>query len=383
VRYARLAAWDPRDDAPSPPDRHVLDRWILSRAADAAAACGTDLEAFDAAAAARTLSGFIDDLSTWYLRLSRRRFARSAQAAERAGAFATLRAVLLTTSRLLAPILPFLAESMYDNLIADEGGWPDSVHLTAWPAAELGADRDADLERAMDVARRAVELIRTLRSTAGIRTRQPLRSAWLAVPGGATLLTPVLVDLVATEANVRQVSILADDSDLVERRVKPLLPRIGKRLGPAIPAVMAAARAGEVELLADGSVRLAGVVLAPDEVEIQAAPRPGTAVAADDGLVVVLDTTLDDELRLEGDVREIQRAIQELRRTAGLELDDRIRLWLGMDEEVAARLAPFVAAIATETLADDVRIAQPPPGMSTSAVEISLGTLSLGLERRS
>ncbi len=384
VRYARLAAWTPNDeDAPPPADRHVLDRWILSRAADTAAASGADLDAFDAAAAARTLSAFIDDLSTWYLRLSRRRFARAAGAAERNAAFTTLHATLLTTSRLLAPMLPFLAESMYDNLIAEAGDWPDSVHLTSWPAAELAADRDVELETAMDVARRAVELARTLRSNAGIRTRQPLAQAWLAVPGGAALLTPALVDLVAAEANVRQVSILADDSDLVERRVKPLLPKIGKRLGAAIPAVMAAARAGEVELLADGSVRLAGVVLAPDEVEIQASPRPGTAVAADDGLVVVLDTTIDDDLRLDGDVREIQRAIQELRRTAGLELDDHIRLWLGMNGDVAERLASSVASIAAETLADEALVGPPPAGTTASTVEISLGTLSLGLERRS
>jgi isoleucyl-tRNA synthetase len=381
VRYARLTGWQPSEDAPAVTERHILDRWILSRAAACAAECGTDLDDFDAAGAARTLSGFIDDLSTWYLRLSRRRFARAAEASERTAAFTTLHTVLMTTSRLLAPILPFLAESMYDNLVADAGERPDSVHLTSWPTAELASDRDLGLETAMDVARRAVELARTLRSSGGIRTRQPLARAWLAVPGGAALLTPALVDLVAAEANVRQVSILADDSDLVERRVKPLLPKIGKRLGSAIPSVMAAARAGEVELLADGSVRLAGVVLAPDEVEIQAAPRPGTAVAADEGLVVVLDTTIDDDLRLEGDVREIQRAVQELRRTAGLELDDHIRLWLGMERDVADRLSPSIPAIAAETLADDALVAPPPPGTTTSTVEISLGMVSLGLER--
>ncbi len=309
----------------------MLDRWLLTRAAGVAAEVGRKLDDFDAAAAARTLSSFVDDLSTWYLRLSRRRFSRTATPIERGGAFATLHAVLVATSGLLAPILPFLAESMYDNLTSELPGATDSVHLTAWPTARLSADRDEALETSMAIARRAVELTRTLRSSAKLRSRQPLAAAWLAVPGRATALTPALLELVAAEANVHTVTVIDDESDLVERRVKPLLPRIGKRLGGAIPAVMAAARAGEVEFLPDGGVRLAGVELAADEVEIQAAPRPGTAVAADDGLVVVLDTSLTDELRLEGDAREIQRAIQELRRTAGLELDDHIRLWLDMD----------------------------------------------------
>ena len=185
----------------------------------------------------------------------------------------------------------------------------------------------------------------------------------------------------AAEANVHTVTVIDDESDLVERRVKPLLPRIGKRLGGAIPAVMAAARSGEVEFLPDGGVRLAGVELAADEVEIQAAPRPGTAVAADDGLVVVLDTSLTDELRLEGDAREIQRAIQELRRTAGLELDDHIRLWLDMDADLGQRLGGMVERLAADTLADELQLAPPPDGATSETVEVSAGRVGIGLER--
>ena len=130
------------------------------------------------------------------------------------------------------------------------------------------------------------------------------------------------------EVNVKSVELIGDESQLVERRVKPLLPKIGKKLGAAIPAVMAAAREGSAEIHPDGSVTLAGVTLAPDEVEILATPRPGTAVAHDEGLVVVIDTELTPELRAEGDARELQRAIQDLRKEAGLELDDRIDVWV-------------------------------------------------------
>jgi len=151
------------------------------------------------------------------------------------------------------------------------------------------------------------------------------------------------------QVNVRDVQLIDDESALVERRVKPLLPKIGRRLGAQIPAVMAAAREGTFELHGDGSVSLGGVTLAPDEVEIQATPRPGTAVAHDQGLVVVIDTELTPELRAEGDARELQRAVQDLRRTAGLALDDRIELWVeGLSDAVAA----FLPAVARETLAE-------------------------------
>ena len=126
----------------------------------------------------------------------------------------------------------------------------------------------------MATARRAVDLARTLRSGAGIRVRQPIARLWLALPGGDLPERDALLALIADEVNVKEILLIGDESELVDRRVKPLLPRIGKRLGGAIPAVMAAARAGDVEFLPDGSVRLAGVTLAPDEVEILATPGP-------------------------------------------------------------------------------------------------------------
>jgi isoleucyl-tRNA synthetase len=378
VTYARLVGWTAAEAAPAVAGRRALDRWILSRAAGTAALVEDRLRDVDAIGATRALSAFMTGLSTWYLRLSRRRFSRSDDADDRAAAFATLHEALTATTRMLAPILPFVTEAMYGNLATDVAGAPDSVHLTRFPTADLAAHRDERLEAAMAVAQAAVDLARTLRSSGRLKTRQPLAKAWLALPDRGLDVDAELLDIIATEINVKAVELIRDDSGLIERRVKPLLPKIGKRLGSTIPAVMAAAREGNVTFEADGSVTLAGVTLAPDEVEIQATPRPGTAVAEDDGLVLVLDTELTPALRAEGDARELQRAIQDLRKDAGLELDDRIELWIdGQSPEVAAHLA----AVSEETLAE-LRTGETPADVQRATVELEAGPVTIALRRR-
>jgi isoleucyl-tRNA synthetase len=223
-----------------------------------------------------------------------------------------------------------------------------------------------------------VDLARTLRGTAGLRTRQPLARMWLAIPSAEAARVEELFELIAGEVNVKTIERMDDESSLVDRRIKPLLPKIGKRLGAAIPAVMAAARAGSFEVNPDGSVSLGGEVLAPDEVEILATPRPGTAVAHDEGLVVVIDTELTPELRAEGDARELQRAIQDLRKDAGLDLDVRIELWVA---GLGPGLEPHLASVAKETLAERISRERPPSGdgIVSGAVELTNGSATIGL----
>jgi len=222
-----------------------------------------------------------------------------------------------------------------------------------------------------------VDLVRTLRGTAGLRVRQPLARLWLALPGADVTQVEALLQLIADEVNVKHIERIDDESALVDRRVKPLLPKIGKRLGAAIPAVMAAARDGAFEIHPDGSVTMGGVTLAADEVEVQATPRPGTAVAHDEGLVVVIDTELTPDLRAEGDARELQRAIQDLRKDAGLDLDARIDLWVdGLPQEVQ----PHLASVARETLADGLTRGAPDDAVASSAtVELTQGSVTVWL----
>ena len=382
VTYARLAGWEPGQGsdgaAAAATDRPALDRWILSRSAAVAEDVGGRLADYDPVRATQAIRTFIDDLSTWYLRRSRDRMRAGAEPADRDAAFATLHAALATLTRTLAPLLPFLADDMYQNLTGSGSSEPDSVHLTRWPAPETAAWRDQRLEGSMAVARRAVELARTLRSQVGLRTRQPLARAWLAIPDRGVDVDAELLDLIADEINVKAVEVIGDDSELVDRRVRPLLPKIGKRLGAAIPAVMTAARDGAFEIHPDGTVTMGGVTLAADEVEILATPRPGTAVAHDEGLVVVIDTELTPDLRAEGDARELQRAIQDLRKDAKLDLDARIELWIG---GLPAAVEPHLASVARETLADRVTQGPPPAdaGIFSGSVELTDGLLTIAL----
>jgi isoleucyl-tRNA synthetase len=382
LTYVRVADWTPGEPATPPERRPVLDRWILSRAAGLASGAGDRLKDYDALGATREIDRFVDDLSTWYLRRSRRRFSRNDDPADRSAAFATLHAVLVALARVAAPILPFLTEAMYRNLVgAVDSGAAESVHLTRWPAPELEGFRDTTLEDSMATARRAVELARTLRGNAGLKVRQPLARMWLALPGGDLAEREALLSLIADEVNVRSVELIGDESELVERRLRPLLPKIGKRLGSAIPAVMTAAREGRYEIRPDGSVAVAGQTLAPDEVEILASPRPGTIVAHDVGLVVVLDTELTPDLRAEGDARDLQRAIQDLRKEAGLAVDDRIDLWV---DGLSAATAAHLDSVALEVLADSVVQGESSDGSatSTSVVPLEGGQARIALRRR-
>ena len=379
VTYARQAGWEPSHAAPPVAQRGPLDRWILSRVARLANEVEIDLRDYDALDATRAIDGFIEELSTWYLRRSRKRFSRGADATVRASAFATMHATLVALTRISAPILPFLSEAIYQNIVVAGGvaEAPDSVHLTSWPTEELQDLNDHALQVSMAVVMKVVDLARTLRGQAGIKVRQPLARMWIALPGGQLTDREELLALAADEVNVKSIELIGDESELVDRRVKPLLPKIGKKLGAAIPAIMAAARENRFEILPDGSVLMGGVTLAPDEVEIQATPRPGTAVAHDEGLVVVIDTELTPDLRAEGDARELQRAIQDARKEAGVDLDDEVVVQVEASEAVQAVLEPYIGSVATETRS---RIAfVDASAVGRQPIELDSGTIRVGL----
>ncbi|HEX2025513.1 MAG TPA: isoleucine--tRNA ligase [Actinomycetota bacterium] len=365
VTYANADDIDPEQHDVPVTDRPVLDRWILSRLAGTAEDCRRALDGYDATGAARQLARFVDDLSNWYVRRSRRRFwdpGRGTIGEDAAvSAHLTLYECLTTLCRLLAPITPFLSEAVWRVLAAGRGGRPESVHLTDYPTADQ-AVRDPDLERAMDAARRIASLGRTVRTEARVRVRQPLRRAEIHVPADAGEVEP-LVDLIAEELNVKDVELTESAEVAGTWRAKPHFRALGPRLGPAVKEVALALMHDDGRLaaeLAEGRpVRVPAsggeVEVGPDEVELSRETRGGWGTASDAGITVALDLEVDPELAREGLARELVRMIQDARKAAGFDVADRIVLGVDADPEVHRALEDHGDWIAGEVLAVDVR----------------------------
>jgi isoleucyl-tRNA synthetase len=367
VTYANIDEPD-MSAAPKPAERPALDRWMLSRLHGVVAQVTADMDAYDATGAGRRLQELVDDLSNWYVRRSRRRFwdasrtgAADGADANKLAAFATLHECLVTIAQMLAPFMPFVTEEVYGNLAAGDPGAPESVHLSDWPAADDSLI-DPALEEAMHVVRTAVSLGRTVRNDTKVRVRQPLAGAVLHVPGDRSRLEPLL-DLMAEELNVRRVRFAESADELSGWRAKPNFRALGPKLGPRVQEVAKALAADDGSLaarLATGesvTLDLAGgaVELSPGDVELAQQTHEGWGLASDGPVTVALDLSLDDDLRLEGLARELVHHVQALRKSAGLEVSDRIVLGVEADGAVADALAGHRDWIASEVLATSIQ----------------------------
>ncbi|HEX2884056.1 MAG TPA: isoleucine--tRNA ligase [Candidatus Limnocylindria bacterium] len=363
VTYARLDGWTPDQTDGVQAARTLLDRWILSRLDSVVGECRAALDGYDAMRATRAIEGFVDDLSNWYVRRNRRRFWKGELDADKRAAHATLHEVLVTLTRLLAPITPHVADAMWENLVvAVDGRQPDSVHLTDFPERIAGRF-DGKVEEAVGLARRTVALGRATRAASSVRTRQPLRVLRVKPPASARgglsedpAIAAELADEVTEELNVRALEFIPDESEMVERTLYPLLPVIGPRHGKAVGAVMAGARSGDWSVHPDGTATVGGVTLQPDEFRLTARARAGHEVAEDGDLLVALDTTVDEELAAEGLAREVAHRLQSMRKAAGYEISDRVRVAVVTDAAAAERLAPHHGWLADELLATSLQI---------------------------
>ena len=364
VTYARLDRWTPDQADGVDASRTILDRWILSRLDGLVGEVRSSLDAYDSMRAARARGGLVGARWNWCGGRARRRRGGGGLDADKRAAYATMHEVLTTLVRLMAPITPHVADAMWENLVvAVDAAQPDSVHLTDVPERVAGRSLP-DLEAAVDLARRTVTLGRAARAASGVRTRQPLRAARVKLPAAArgalspdTTVADALTAEVTDELNVRALELIGDESEMVERRLYPLLPIVGPRHGSAVGAIMAGARSGGWTLGDDGTVEVGGVVLQPDEFELTARARPRHEVAEEGDLLVALDTGLDDELEAEGLAREVAHRLQALRRSAGYEISDRVRVSIGGDPSAIERLAPHRDWLADELLATELELA--------------------------
>jgi isoleucyl-tRNA synthetase len=338
----------PADDAGPASVQNDLDRWIRSRLSATIDIVTARLDAYDATNGGREIAQFVDDLSNWYVRRSRRRFWEGDPAAHE-----TLRHCLVTVAQLLAPYTPFVADEIYDNLDGGEA----SVHLCDWPVSQ---PRDIELEVAMAIARETVRLGLAARGAAKLKLRQPLREAVVVAAGREREAIQRLEDVVREELNVKLLRFVSEAAELGSYTLKPNYRTLGPRFGKAMPQVTEAVAALEpahvVDALRGG--RSVGVfidghdhTLGPEDLLLALAPLEGYQLEREGSHAVALELTLDDDLRREGLAREIVHAVQSARREAGLEISDRIELTLDGDDELLAAARAHETYLSAEVLA--------------------------------
>jgi isoleucyl-tRNA synthetase len=343
VLYANIEGFRPTyADLERGPDVELrpLDRWLLARTQHLVTEATDAYERYWTPDITGAWERFVDDLSNWYIRRSRRRFYSFDEAA-----FRTLWVALVQATRVIAPVMPFLAEHLWRNLVAaavEEA--TDSVFLAGWPEA---ADRLVDEPLVAEIAdtRRVVELGRQARAASGLKLRQPLRRLVVAGAAGAERHR----EEIAEELRVKEVEF--GDVEATELVVKPNLRVLGPKLGKELAGVRAALQAGEFEELEAGRFRVNGHELGPDEVLVERRGREGWAVAVEDGITVALETRVDDELELEGRALDLIHLLNSMRKDAGFELTDRVRVVLPSSYR---ELEPHFDWIAREVLATEI-----------------------------
>ncbi len=370
VLYARIDDVDlSRDVAVA--ERPEIDRWALALAHETVATVTRALDEYDAKTAGEAVESFVDRLSNWYVRRNRRRFWKSTDREDKRSAYLTLYECLDVAHKLMAPFVPFLAEHVYQNLVRSvDPDAPESVHMCAWPEADP-AWRNDDLLFDIAVVQKVVGLGRAARGLSGVRTRQPLSRLLVRAPDDAAARALAgHREQILDELNVKSIEFVARDADLVEYRIKPNLPVLGKRYGRLIPAIRkalgaadgaaiagAAAREETFTIEADGQT----LELCADDVLIETSSAEGYACEADGGYLAALDTKLDGDLIDEGLAREVVRSIQDARKQAGLDVSDRIVLGVSGSSGVERALDAHRDYITAETLATQWSVGQSQP----------------------
>jgi isoleucyl-tRNA synthetase len=390
VLYANAENFDSATP-PGPPEAPGdLDRWAISRLQATKQSVAAKMDDFDCTSAGREITDFVEELSNWYVRLSRRRFWEGD-----AAALQTLRHCLVEIAGMLAPFTPFIAEEIHSNLVGGAAGefgeLPDSVHLRDFPAADP-ALRDRTLEDAMEATRRTVELGRASRAHAKAKMRQPLARAVVVASDAERESIVSQSELIKAELNVKELEFVTDTSDLVSYTVKPNYRALGPRFGKDMPLVAAAMEGldpehvaatveagGEVGISIDGKDHTLG----PDDLTLSMEPLEGYQVEAESGHAVALALELNDELISEGLAREIVHAVQNARKNAGLDITDRIELVLSGESELLEAARTHTAYIADEVLATSVDLGTDAagPGLEGETVTIEGRTLNIAVTK--
>jgi isoleucyl-tRNA synthetase len=331
----------------------------------------------------------VEKLSTWYLRRSRRRFWKSESDSDKQAAYSTLYTALVTVAKMLAPAMPFLADELYQNLVRGvDAAAPESVHLAHWPEANH-ARIDESLNRDMSVVMKLVSLGHSARQKANRKVRQPLAEAAFSVGNaGERSSVESFAELISDELNVKKVRLLDAATEAVSHTVKPLPKQLGQKYGNKFPMIQKAILAMDAEAVA--STLMSGAPLKVqaggeafevlgDEVEVKAQAKEGFAVAEEGAYVAALVTELTPELIHEGYAREFVRRVQDLRKSADLDVADRIKLYVTASDGLTSALEAHRDYVTAETLTVDLQFAPPPAGAATADDKFDTETVSVGL----
>jgi isoleucyl-tRNA synthetase len=373
--YANVDGFHFREAAIPLEERPEIDRWILSALNSLVRKATAGFDDYEPTVAGRLIEDFVDQqLSNWYVRLSRRRFWKGDYGRDKLSAYQTLYECLETLSKLIAPVSPFFADWLFLNLDQVSGRNGNlSVHHTDFPALQEQAI-DGRLEERMQIAQDASSLILSLRKKINIKVRQPLQK--VLIPALNPLMTEQLKkveDLIKSEVNVKEISYLNDTDGFIHKKIKPNFILLGKKLGARMKAVTQALAAfGQAEISrmeaeggADLSIDGEAIRIALHEVDITSEDVPGWMVASKGPLTVALDVTVTPELESEGNARELVNRIQKIRKDSGFELTDRINVQIGGAETLQETITRFNYYICAEILADQLEL----------VTEISNGTL--------
>ena len=394
VAYANLDRWKPVAGGLWGPaeGQALLDRWILSELHSLVRDVSAAYERYDAAGATRPVEKFVEDLSHWYLRRSRRRFWKSGASADKHAAYTTLYTCLTTVAKLLAPAMPFLAEALYRNLVVSvDPAQPESVHLANWPQADP-ALIDKQLSADMQLARKLVSLGHGARNKACRKARQPLaEAAFVVSKAEEARAVTTCADLIADELNVKAVRTLESTGQAVTYALNPRPNKLGSKHGAHYPKIRAALLKLDPEVAA--RVLLAGqpvtvevdgqtVEVLPEEVEVRLEPKEGLAVMSEGGYLAALKTALTPDLVSEGLAREFVRHVQDLRKTAGFDLADRILTYYAATPLLTKVITAFGDFIQAETLSAELIAGAAPDGAALAEEAFDGEKVKLGLIKK-
>ncbi len=388
VSYANIDGVDPRT-APGG-QAPELDRWLLSELNTLVAKVTDELENYDPTDGARAIEAFVDDMSNWYVRRSRRRFWRgvSESDADKQWAYHTLWTALTTVSKLLAPFTPFVAEEIYRNLVVSlDPDAPESVHLAQWPVTDT-ARIDRRLNDETQLVKRVCSLGRAARARVKVKVRQPVSEVAVKLrtsEDAAAIRKNEL--LVLEELNAHALRVLEDETEVVHFQVKPNLPVLGRKYGAGVAVIRqgiaAMPPAAVAEIVRRGqTLSVEGHELEPEDILLESQDRDGYSAASDAGYVVAITTTITPELADEGLAREIVRRIQDMRREAGFDLSDRITTWYVGEADVARVMQSHGGYIAGETLSTELIEGEPPSGALRLEQDLEGAKVVIGVRRK-